>query len=102
MKCTCGGELQLNRRALPSLEPIPRHRKSRIQKKRFKQWLDRTNQQRMLLAITLSAMGPCRFQCVQCGRAEGFYSVMGRNMFTVTPMPMPVVFCENLEGLDDD
>ena len=88
MKCACGGEQKQIPYAMFSaqpLEPLPRHRKSRIQKKRFKGWLERTRSQRMQ-TLMVGAMGPKGFVCTACGVAEGFYRAMARSMITVTPL----------------
>ncbi len=93
MKCSCGGALESRREPPKGLDyvnrilgPPPRHKKTRTRKKRMKEYTE--SQRALLLAVNcMAAMMKPHFVCGTCGRREGFYSAIGRNMITVEPMP---------------
>jgi len=86
LTCSCGGLLN-QIRFVANFDPLPpRHRKKRIRKKLRKRWEQET---RTLQGFSLlvGAMAPPSFRCVECNRFHSYYAAMGRNLFTVEPMP---------------
>lgn len=94
LTCICGGFLVQRPRhsdndIMASAErvigEIPKHKKTRIQKKWRKRWAEKAGP--IILGLKLAAiMGPPTFICSKCGKQEGFYSAIGRNMIRVEPL----------------
>ena len=64
----------------------PRYsKKRRCRIKHHKTWAD-ANRFYLIKSMAIGAMGPPRFKCLVCGVVEGFYSAVGRSVFTVTPL----------------
>ena len=85
MQCSCGGKLvQVRRVLLP--KPPRTHRKKRINKKWRKRWQEE-NRSRILASTMIGLMQRPSYRCSKCGRNEGFYSAMGRNLIQVQPLP---------------
>jgi len=85
LKCSCGALLVEFRRVLLPRGPQT-HRKKRITKKWRKRW-EKENRHLILASSMMGLLQRPAYRCAQCGKEEGFYSVMGRNLFTVEPMP---------------
>jgi hypothetical protein len=85
MQCSCGGKLVEVRRVL--LPKPPRaHRKKRINKKWRKRW-EQENRHRILASTMIGLTQRPSYRCSKCGRNEGFYSAVGRNLIQVEPLP---------------
>ena len=95
LTCICGGFLMRRPRyseksILASVErvvgAIPKHKKTRIQKKWRKKWAEQAGP--IMLGLKLAAItAPPTFVCSKCGKKEGFYGAIGRNMIKVEPLP---------------
>jgi hypothetical protein len=86
MKCSCGGFLcEVRTIVLPESEP-PHHRKKRIRKKWRKRW-ERTEAVVRGVSARVGLMVHPSYRCEKCGRREGFYSAMGRNLIQIEPLP---------------
>lgn len=95
LTCSCGGFL-VQRQAFSDNEimasaerivgEIPKHKKTRTQKKWRKRWAEKAGPIIMGLKL-VSIMRPPMFVCSICGKKEGFYGAIGRNMIKVEPMP---------------
>jgi len=94
LTCVCGGFLVQRPRhsdndIMASAErvigEIPKHKKTRIQKKWRKRWAEKAGP--IILGLKLAAiMGPPTFICSKCGKQEGFYGAIGRNIIKVEPL----------------
>jgi len=90
MTCRCGGRLrEVRRLVVPVEEPRP-HRQKRIRKKWRKRW-EREHGSMVSLSAALSAARGPSYLCDVCGRTEGFYAAVGRNLISVQPMPPAAV-----------
>lgn len=99
MKCVCGGDLVAEstairfQRSLDIAKNILRSslRKPKSKKKRIiKKWKKRVDRLTMQIALaSLPILGRPVFTCSACGKIDGFYSAMGRNMIVVEPLPLP-------------
>lgn len=80
MKCACGGSLLHVKRFI--MKPRPQHKNNRIRKKLLKKW-----KRESLPGLLVGAMTPGSFECSTCGKAAGYYETLGRNLFSVEPLP---------------
>lgn len=86
MTCPCGGFLR-ETRSVAVLGSGPRpHRTKRIRKKWRKQWA-RQNASMIAVAGMMAIMQPPRYRCEGCGRVEGMYRAVGRNLIQVEQLP---------------
>ena len=86
MSCTCGGKLRdITTLVVPTYRPRYQ-RKKRIRKKWKARW-EKENRARVHVGVMVGLMQRPSFRCETCGRRDGFYSAMGRNMIMVEPLP---------------
>jgi len=85
MTCPCGGVLQEVRFIHEPAGP-PWHRKKRIRKKWRKCW-EKEVYPRVMASAILMTVRPPSYRCTSCGRSEGLYSAVGRNLIKVEPLP---------------
>jgi len=86
MSCTCGGKLRdIRTLVVPTYRPRYQ-RKKRIRKKWKARW-EKENRARVHVGVMVGLMQRPSFRCETCGRRDGFYSAMGRNMIMVEPLP---------------
>jgi len=87
LQCSCGERAPMEEvRHLYVPKSPPRHRKKRINKKWRKRW-EKENAAKFLAASMLGLMRRPVYRCTKCGRNEGFYSAVGRNLIQVEPLP---------------
>jgi hypothetical protein len=86
MTCACGGVLQeVKTVVVPKYRPR-HHRKKRIRKKWKARW-ERENISRTQISVLVGLMQPPTYRCEKCGKRDGFYSAVGRNLIKVEPLP---------------
>lgn len=86
LKCQCGGNLsERHTMHIPKGLP-PRHRKKRLRKKLQRKWEEK-HAGVIFMNAAVSLIQKPSYSCTQCGKVQGFYQTMARNMFTVEPLP---------------
>ena len=93
MFCVCGGNLEPIHLGRIKLDEVMRkHRpwskNRRIAKKQRKRFMQTDAVRAAHFVLPLFAMTP--FRCAQCNTTEGFYSALGRNLFTIFPIEVGV------------
>jgi len=86
LKCTCGGLLREARTVIVPKSHPPHHRKRRIRKKWLRRWKEE-HRVHVGVGVMMGLMQRPTYQCESCGRRDGFYSAMGRNLFTIERLP---------------
>jgi len=67
----------------------PTHKNNRIQKKWQKHWKSLCDTVNTLVMIPILFRHPS-FRCDCCDKSFGYYDTIGRNLFSVQPMDLPV------------
>jgi hypothetical protein len=109
LKCTCGGDMfaaprysedEIMKSVQRIVGKIPKHKNNRIQKKWRKKWAEKAGP--VIMGLKLArAMTPPRYVCSLCGKSEGFYTAIGRNLIKIEPLPLPEA-CRTLYERDVD
>jgi len=117
MKCSCGGNLcfdSFRDRSMKSwniattIIPKPRSRrksnrewslKKRIAKKQKKAWLRKVG---LVAGIGVPLIGRNKLTCEKCGRIDGWYSAVARNIIQIEPLPQGAlpVYDKNIDVAD--
>jgi hypothetical protein len=86
LKCrSCSGFLQVVRFLFPPI-PKPRHKNRKKRKALVARWMETNRVQTGVLNL-MSLMTPPSYVCEKCGRRQGFYAAMARNLINVEPFP---------------
>lgn len=101
VKCPCGGDTLPTRMDVTSVMSVckpPRYHKKRRFREKFKKQWKKDNAAIALGLSLLSCLTPPMFKCDKCGKTEGFYQHLGKNLFSVEPLGAPAGIVHYLDA----